>query len=246
MSKKNSTKIPADVKAAANKQKSIARKSAFVYSDAVRYHVSDDNKKLVPNFESAFYIWNLPAIITCPCATIMCMADCYAVKSENAYPEVFPARMENLRMSQMPSFVDDMSAMIIKRAKTMRKHRLICRIHESGDFYCQRYADDWIEIVRRVEAADLGGKEVIFIAYTKSFRFFDGKVLPKSFRLRASVWADTAPDQLEIIARNGWPVYTAVEKFSDTDTFHQCRCEDCATCGKCWDMSVPLICCEIH
>jgi len=246
MSKKIVSLDSVAVKAEQHKNASIMRAHGFVYPDVVSYHVSDENKKLVPNFETAFYIWNLPAILTCPFATDMCKAECYAIKAETAYPEPFPARMENLRMSQMPGFVDDMSNMIINRAKRMRKPRLIVRIHESGDFYCQRYANDWLEIVRRVEAADLKGKTVIFIAYTKSFKFFDGVKLPESFRLRASVWADTKPEQLAIIERNGWPIYTAVEKFTDSDEFEQCRCEDCATCGKCWDMTVKDIRCEIH
>ena len=246
MSKKNNTTVSANVKADFNKSRSLLKARDFIYRDVIKYHFSDDNKKLIPNFETAFYIWNLPAILTCPFATTLCKADCYAVKAETAYKDPFPARMENLKMSQMPSFVDDMTAMIIKRARTMRKPRLIVRIHESGDFYCQRYANDWLEIVRRVENADLNGREVIFIAYTKSFQYFDGVELPKSFRLRASVWADTKPEQLAIIERNKWPIYTAVEKFTDNDEFHQCRCEDCATCGKCWDNNVPLICCEIH
>ena len=209
------------------------------------YHISDGNKKLVPNKETAFLIWNIPARQTCPFATKLCSKACYAVKAEKAYKEVKPARLDNLKMSMLPTFVTDMTAIILDRARRTRKPRLIVRIHESGDFYSQEYAARWIQIVKNVEAARPNGKEVIFIAYTKSFRFFDGVQLPESFRLRASVWADTDPDQLALIEKNGWPIYTAVEKFSDGDTFHQCRCEDCAGCGKCWS-DEPLICCEIH
>lgn len=111
------------VKACAHKSDSINRMRNFVYADTVSYHVSDDNKKLVPNFETNFFIWNLPAILTCPFATEMCKAECYAVKAEVAYPEPFPARMENLRMSQMPGFVQDMASMIINRAQSKRKQR---------------------------------------------------------------------------------------------------------------------------
>ena len=208
------------------------------------YHYSDDNKKLIPTKEVNFFIWSLPAIYTCPFRTPMCEKECYAVKAE-CYPEVNPARWDNFAMSKLPTFVRDMTELIADRVKRMRKPELIVRIHESGDFYSRRYAMDWLQIVRNIEAMDFNGKKVTFIAYTKSFIYFDGVKLPESFKLRASVWADTAPEQKEIIERNGWPVYTAVKKFTDHDTFHQCRCQDCATCGKCWS-NEPLICCEIH
>lgn len=226
MSKVNSTTVSLDVKSIVNN----------------RYHLSDGNKKLVPNFETAFFVWNIPAVVTCPFRTAMCTADCYAVKAEKAYPTVLPARRDNFEMSKLPSFVADMTDFIMSRAKKMRKNKLIVRIHESGDFYNQEYANKWLEIMRNC----LSDTRIVFIAYTKSFRYFDGVDLPENFRLRASIWADTKPEQIEIVKRNGWPIYTAVEKFSDDDTFHQCRCSDCAGCGKCWDNTVPLICCEIH
>jgi len=210
------------------------------------YHYSDSNRKLVPTKEVNFFIWNLPAVFTCPNRTEMCEAECYAKKAEQVYPEVLPARWDNFAMSKLPTFVQDMTAFITDRAIKMRKPELIVRIHESGDFYSRRYANDWLQIVRNVESADLKGKKVTFIAYTKSFRYFDGVVLPESFKLRASVWADTKQSDLDTIARNGWNVYTAVDHFTDHDDFHQCRCQDCAGCGKCWDSTVPLICCEIH
>ena len=205
------------------------------------YHISDGNKKLVPNKETAFLIWNIPAVTTCPFKTSMCKQSCYAVKAEKAYKQVLPSRKDNLKMSLLPTFVTDMTEIIRDRAKKTRKPRLIVRIHESGDFYNQIYANKWLEIMRNCEDVE----KITFIAYTKSFQFFDGVELPKNFHLRASVWADTDAEQLEIIKRNNWNIYTAVEKFTDHDDFHQCRCQDCATCGKCWS-DEPIICCEIH
>ncbi len=205
------------------------------------YHISDGNKKLVPNKETAFLIWNIPAVVTCPFKTKMCSSACYAIKAEKAYKQVLPSRKDNLKMSLLPSFVDDMTDIILNKARKTRKPRLIVRIHESGDFYNKAYADKWLQIIRNCECES----KITFIAYTKSFAFFDGIELPKNFKLRASVWSDTDASQLEIIKRNGWSIYTAVEKFTDHDDFHQCRCSDCASCGKCWS-DEKLICCEIH
>lgn len=36
---------------------------------AAGYHISDGNKKLIPNEKTGFIVWNLPAVMTCPYAT---------------------------------------------------------------------------------------------------------------------------------------------------------------------------------
>ena len=208
-----------------------------------KYHVSEKNKKLVPNKKTAFLIWNLPSKITCPYATEMCKKACYAVKAEKQYKKYcLPARHDNLKASRSETFIPDMVRIISEKAHSTRKPELIVRIHESGDFYNKVYAMAWIEIAKQC----LNIEKVKFIAYTKSFPYFDGIDLPSNFSLRASIWADTKPEQIAIILRNQWPIYTAVESFTVNDTFTQCRCADCATCGKCWDKTVPDIRCEIH
>lgn len=208
------------------------------------YRISEGNRKLKPNSKTAFLVWNLPAVKTCPYRTAMCEKACYAKKAERAYPQVLPAREANLEATKSATFVDDMTDIIIAYARKSKKEQIVQRIHESGDFYCKAYAMDWLEIARRVHA-DPAGKRVVFMAYTKSVRFFDGVEIPEYFSLRASLWADTKPEEIEIILRNGFPIYTAVESFTEADTFHQCRCSDCATCGKCWS-GEPDIRCEIH
>ena len=204
-------------------------------------NVSKGNKKLVPNKDTAFIIWNLPAIKTCPYATEACKAACYARKAEKAYPQVLPARNKNFAESMQDDFVFRMVYTILKIRKGTSKKTVIVRIHESGDFYNKAYAGKWLRVM-----AFCAGEDIQFIAYTKSFKYFDGVQLPASFALRASVWDDTKPEQLDIISRNKWAIYTAVDKFTEADTFEQCRCEDCATCGKCWNISLKDIRCEIH
>ena len=211
------------------------------YKTADRYMVSRENKKLVPNDTTAFIIWNLPAKITCPYATDHCKAACYAVKSEVAYPDCLPARMRNLADSRKADFVARMTFTILSIAAGTKKKQIIVRTHESGDFYNKAYVIAWLQIMENCKA----DKRIKFIAYTKSFKFFDGVKLPKNFSLRASIWDDTPADQLEIIRRNNWNIYTAVEKFEKGDKFTRCRCADCATCGKCWK-NYKDIRCEIH
>lgn len=236
--------------------------------------VSDGNKKLkstngkidengvyIPS--SKWLIFNLPAVVTCPFRTRQCSgylrgekryetdpktgktidkkADCYAVKAENAYPTVIPARRDNLRATLIPGFVDAMTDLILKTARNMKKERLIVRIHESGDFYNQRYAEMWLEIARRC-AHDT---RIVFWAYTKSFIYFDGVTLPENFKLRASVWADTDSEQLAIIARNKWTIYTVYENELPAG-YTECFCKDCANCNQCGDMSIKSIACKRH
>lgn len=202
---------------------------------------SDSNKKLVPDENTAFLIWNLPAVRTCPYATQHCKDACYARKAENAYPDVLPCREKNFQESRdIETFKNRMLYTILKRRFNCRKKWLIVRIHESGDFYSRDYAMAWVWI-----AMQCAGEYIKFICYTKSFPYFDGVKLPANFFLRASIWDDTKPEFLEMIRRNNWTTYTAVEKFQKGDAFHRCRCEDCAGCGHCWSNRKDIRC-EIH
>ena len=200
--------------------------------------LSSGNKKLVPSNDTNFIIFNIPSRVTCPYATELCKKYYYAVKAEKVYPEVLPSRQRNFEASKSVDFVREMSERINRKLKNQRKEKLVVRIHESGDFYNKEYAMKWLQIARNCPSAT-------FMAYTKSFKYFDGVKLPKNFMLRASIWADTSEEQKEIVKRNKWTTYSAVESFTENDKFFQCRCADCATCGKCWSKE-KHICCEIH
>ena len=217
----------------------------------------NENGEYIPS--TRWIIFNLPAVVTCPFRTRLCggyikeekkydeagsrldYAACYAVRPESFRPEVLPARRDNLRASIMPQFVDMMTAIIKKIAGSMKKERVIVRIHESGDFYNRVYAEKWQQIARN--CAD--DSRIVFWAYTKSFPFFDGVKLPDNFRMRASIWSDTDPDQLEIIRRNNWPFYTVYEKTLPAG-YTECRCKDCADCNQCGDMTIKAIACKRH
>ena len=125
-------------------------------------------------------IWNLPSGVTCPGSTEMCSKICYARDAEvfrvNTVP---PARERNLRISKREDFKDLMSA------KIKRSRIKLFRIHESGDFYSQKYLDDWVAIMKE-------NPDNIFWAYTKSWNldFTEALKLPNFF-LRYSVDATT-------------------------------------------------------
>lgn len=153
---------------------------------AYELNVSRQNKKLVPNKKTAFIIWNLPSIVTCPYATPNCKKYCYARKAEIAYPNCLPSRERNFQESIKADFVTNMTYTILKIAKGTRKQEIIVRIHESGDFYNKAYTEKWLRIIERCKV----DSRIKFIAYTKSFPYFDGidlKTHYPSFSLRASV-----------------------------------------------------------
>ena len=236
--------------------------------------VSDGNKKLkstnggVNEYgetvkSTNWLIFNLLAVVTCPFRTAHCggykkgdrryevdpvtgkvidkMAYCYAVKSEKAYPSVIPARRDNLKATILPGFVDMMTAIIKRRAAGMKKERLVVRIHESGDFYNRVYAAMWLEIARR--CAD--DARIVFWAYTKSLTYFDWHNLPANFRLRASLWDDTDPEQVRFMMENDLPLYTVYDDVLP-DGYIECHCKDCGMCNQCGDPSKKRIACKRH
>ena len=217
--------------------KELSQNSMFI-------QLSESNKKLVPNKDTKFLIWNLPSKITCPYATEHCKKFCYAVKAEIAYPNCLPSRMKHFEISKADNFVDRMiytiEAYLTKPSyKTAKK--IVVRIHESGDFYNMAYMSKWFEIAEHFKS----NKKVVFMAYTKSI-FYINYNIPKNTIIRFSIWDDTELKQIELAKRWNLPIYSAVEKFTkDIKPQNRCLCKDCARCGKCWGKTSTILC-EIH
>ena len=219
-------------------------------------YIARRNKKLVPNENTRFLIWSIPAIKTCPNRCAACEKCCYATKSEKAYPGCLPARERNYSASMRDDFVDVMTAYIHKAAKHhlyRRAKRIVFRVHESGDFYSQEYYNKWIQIANN--CSDI--KNLVFMAYTKSIYFVAaGGAIPKNMVIRFSLWNDTTikgktyagtpAADLELARALGLPVYTAVETFTNEPRKNRCECVDCGTCNKCWCKSIDMLLCEIH
>jgi len=101
-------------------------------------------------------LFNLPSHKCCPGATPECKKICYAQKAERIYPSARKSRENNYKSSKKDNFVE----MIIKELED--NDVKISRIHESGDFYDQKYLNKWIEITRALP-------KIKFLAFTKSF-----------------------------------------------------------------------------
>lgn len=213
------------------------------------------NRKLKNTETVRFMIWNLPAVKTCPFRTELCERSCYARKAERVYPQVLPSRERNFADSLSSGFTDSMIC-TIEDEITKKKYTgktVVFRIHESGDFYSPEYFEKWVDIARYFE----GEYNIVFLAYTKSITYainsgYGLPGFPKNFVIRSSLWKDTKQDKIDLTQVYKLPIYTALtraEMDAETDaghTFTECRCSDCATCGKCWDASEKDIICEIH
>lgn len=211
-----------------------------LYADENKgFSIKDENAKLQKTEDIIYVIWNLPCYITCPNATEACKVACYASAPENDYRQasVIPARFRNLAACTGDNADTFVSRMIeaLEKAFNSKKYKsrkeIRVRIHESGDFFSKEYAIMWLEIAKHFSDYN----NVVFMAYTKSFAFFDGVQLPNNFVLRASIWQDTKTEDLDTIKKNAWPLYIAIpEKMIDTvpENYIKCDCENCSTCKK--------------
>lgn len=213
------------------------------------------NNKLVNNENTRFMIWNLPAVSTCPYATEHCKKACYACKAERMYPGCRASRERNYYTSRSTEFIKNMIFTIRAELETKKfaGKKVIFRIHESGDFYNETYLRKWVKIASAFENDD----RITFIAYTKSIFYlplvgYNTPDFPNNFIIRSSLWDDTCSNARILTDVLSIPVYTALSAHDMDEAeksgleFEKCRCEDCATCGKCWDSSIKTIITYIH
>lgn len=131
--------------------------------------------------------FSIPAGKTCPGAG-ECAKGCYAMSGFFLMPSVQKAYEKNWAATKSDTFVQDMSAEIVKtKAK-------VIRIHASGDFYSLAYLNKWLAIVQT-------NPSVRFYAYTKMIPLFRGRPLPANFTVifsEGGKWddqIDTATDR---------------------------------------------------
>lgn len=227
----------------------LAKKTTYKARKNSVYYLNvnvNGNKKLVNNDKVRWIIWNLPSIVTCPHATEHCKKSCYALKAEKVYPSAKVSRYTNYDDAQAHEIFADRMIFTLETELATKKFKgklAIVRVHESGDFFSQEYANAWMKVVDYFK----NRKEICFMWYTKSlpfFRNFDIKSY-ENLSFIASVWDDTSAEMLEEIKQKNYRIYTAVNSFNDYKGY-KCRCKDCATCRGCINNKVSEIACEIH
>jgi len=112
--------------------------------------ISCGNRKL----DKSIGIFNLPAVISCPNHNL-CEKTCYAKKAERIYESARISRANNYEASSELSFVEK-AIIAIEKSKKSR-----IRMHESGDFYSQHYANKWSLIASKLP-------NIYFYAFSKS------------------------------------------------------------------------------
>jgi len=104
---------------------------------------------------------------TCPFAGA-CAKFCYAQKGAYVWSNVSPAFQFRYLATKCDSFVDKMTAEIVKKRVD------ILRVHDSGDYYSNEYIDKWMTIARALP-------HVRFYSYTKSIPLFLDRDIPSNF-----------------------------------------------------------------
>lgn len=226
--------------------KKITLKAARANSLYIK--ASDHNKKLKKTARDHWYIFNLPAVITCPGATPDCIKYCYARKAEKMYPSANKRRAINFITAVQAEFAERMiyTLYVELYAAEKRGARLNVRIHESGDFFSREYLEKWLTVAAELNTV------VSFWNYTKSFDFIYSPAEAAAINSRGSVWADTKPADVEKIAALNMPIYTAyaeeeiARRRAAGEKFFKCRCADCSNCRACINSNVKTIICAIH
>jgi hypothetical protein len=178
-------------------------------------------------------IFNLPTVKTCPFATEACKAFCYAQKPERQYETTRQARERHMNATLQDDFVDQMINAIGKANKN-GKYKYF-RIHESGDFYNQRYVNDWKKIASHFP-------NIIFLAYTKSYPFDFTAGTPTNLIVRYSI------DSTSKAVRMDLPLAIVKDTPDTTTRTKTFACKPgmkCDTCRVCWTSQVDVSF-EIH
>lgn len=246
------------------KGKPVVLKPAKGEKPAV-YLTDDQGNIVIADKTVKYLIWNTEAVLTCRChngekageygATNACINACYADGSARVYGwSVIHSRMLNFAAAISPMFETNMKYTIdcyMSKKAYKNADQVVFRIHESGEFFSLAYTAAWFRIMAYCKEKY---PTLVFNYYTKSIDFIEklgydqariDSELP-NVKGRASVWADSSPEFLACVKRNGYRIYTAVETFPDTlPEINRCHCKSCATCGKCIS-DTGLMIVEIH
>ncbi len=129
------------------------------------YQIKD--KRWVPTVPNGF---GLPPVDSCPGSTESCEAICYAINSERA-DGVASLLRHNQNMLEDAESVYDKTLLLTEAVNRYQDHAnkkdvpaddRIFRIHWSGDFYSEDYAEAWANTVHAFP-------DIAFWTYTRSF-----------------------------------------------------------------------------
>src|SRR5258707_1272832 len=85
------------------------------------------------------FVWNLPAVASCPGASQWCLSHCY--NADERF-EVFPVDQWSVDWAQVEKQPSALMERIIRQLSAAAEPVAV-RIHSSGDFYSSRYISFW-------------------------------------------------------------------------------------------------------
>lgn len=197
----------------------------------------------------------------CPGATAECIKFCYDAAAQNGYRKktILPSRVRNFIFSCSPEFIDLMYLYFVLRFETDAELAdpgvmLDFRIHEGGEMYSQKYADDLIKLCFMVKA--LYKDRVYPYTYTKSFFYLKkylnasgrGHVFDHFLTVNGSLWNDSSDAARSYVMDHDMSFYTVWEKdqldayiAAGREDVHICECQECGDCGKCREQGKKIV-----
>lgn len=190
---------------------------------------------------------NVRALVDCPFRSAGCEKVCYATKGNHQFTSVKESRERSYKETKRKDFAKAMTYTINveKRSRRYAGAVMVVRIHESGDFYSIQYLRKWLKVWRSF----LKNDGVVFVFYTKSFRFFNMlskaekkalRKLQRVGRVAMSASLDDTTTQAQIMEylelQKNFPLTNTYYCTEDTEKVSHdnvCDCADCAKCGIC-------------
>lgn len=227
-----------------------ALRSAPLYTSALLKHGNGkliDYEDVINGVVYKYAQVNTRAIDDCPFRSAGCEKVCYATKGNHNMPSVKTSRERSYKETKRDDFARAMiyTINVEKRSKRYNNAVMVVRIHESGDFYSVQYLRKWLQVWKYFK--NNGG--VIFVFYTKSFRFFNmlTKAEKKALRklqqigrvaISASLDDTTTTEQLKAYweMKKALPLtnmYYCTENVEKVKHDNVCDCANCAKCGIC-------------
>lgn len=123
-------------------------------------------------YYNSVFVWNLPAVVTCPGASQWCLSHCYTADSRS---DIFPISSWAANWGYVLREKGLLAEQILSQVSQAPQPAAV-RIHSSGDFFDDAYIQFWIEIASRAPG-------VHFWAYTRSWTRKD--LLPSLELLRS-------------------------------------------------------------
>lgn len=193
------------------------------------------------------FVWNTPAVITCPGASAMCLRYCY---NGDERKDVFPIEAWNKNLAWFRKDPDRLASAIRIQLAEAEGPRAV-RIHSSGDFFSAHYILFWRKIAQ-------ANPDTIFWAYTRSWRVPELLAELEQFRQMPNVELFASWDASMDSPPPGWRLSIVTDNHAEWDNgsldkkkMFLCpeqfgAVSNCASCGLCMKRDEKNILFTLH